>query len=92
MQPTAAFLRACGLKRVAAVHAGLEQPKRLNAIDFLRNEPTAVLVATDGFARGLDIPSVSHVINYDLPSSLEVYVHRIGRTGRAGREGAAMLL
>jgi ATP-dependent RNA helicase DeaD len=53
---------------------------------------TELLVATDVAARGLDIPQVSHVINYDLPSSAEIYVHRIGRTGRAGREGAAITI
>jgi ATP-dependent RNA helicase DeaD len=57
-----------------------------------RTGQTELLVATDVAARGLDIPSVSHVINYDLPSSAEVYVHRIGRTGRAGREGAAITI
>jgi ATP-dependent RNA helicase DeaD len=55
-----------------------------------RSGQTELLVATDVAARGLDIPSVSHVVNYDLPTSPEVYVHRIGRTGRAGREGSAI--
>jgi ATP-dependent RNA helicase DeaD len=57
-----------------------------------RGGQTQLLVATDVAARGLDIPHVSHVINYDLPSSAEVYVHRIGRTGRAGREGEAVTI
>jgi len=57
-----------------------------------RTGQTELLVATDVAARGLDIPHVSHVINYDLPSSAEVYVHRIGRTGRAGREGSAITI
>jgi ATP-dependent RNA helicase DeaD len=59
-------------------------------MNSFRSGQTELLVATDVAARGLDIPSVSHVVNYDLPMSPEGYVHRIGRTGRAGREGAAI--
>ena len=61
-------------------------------MQLFRNEQADVLVATDVAARGLDIDHVSHVINYDMPTSPEVYVHRIGRTGRIGREGVAITL
>ena len=57
-----------------------------------RSGQAEVLIATDVAARGLDIPDVSHVINYDIPESAEAYVHRIGRTGRAGRAGEAITL
>jgi ATP-dependent RNA helicase DeaD len=70
----------------------MSQQQRDRVMQAFRSGQTEVLVATDVAARGLDIPSVSHVINYDLPSSAEVYVHRIGRTGRAGREGAAITI
>jgi len=75
-----------------AIHGGMSQPQRDRVMNAFRSGQTELLVATDVAARGLDIPSVSHVINYDLPSSAEVYVHRIGRTGRAGREGAAITI
>jgi len=78
--------------RAEAIHGGMSQPQRDRVMQAFRGGQTTLLVATDVAARGLDIPSVSHVINYDLPSSAEVYVHRIGRTGRAGREGAAITI
>ncbi len=78
--------------RAEAIHGGMSQPQRDRVMQAFRTGQTELLVATDVAARGLDIPSVSHVINYDLPSSAEVYVHRIGRTGRAGREGAAITI
>jgi ATP-dependent RNA helicase DeaD len=78
--------------RAEAIHGGMSQPQRDRVMNAFRSGQTELLVATDVAARGLDIPSVSHVINYDLPSSAEVYVHRIGRTGRAGREGAAITI
>ncbi|WHZ24496.1 MAG: DEAD-box ATP-dependent RNA helicase DeaD [Nitrospira sp.] len=78
--------------RAEAIHGGMSQIQRDRVMQAFRTGQIELLVATDVAARGLDIPSVSHVINYDLPSSLEVYVHRIGRTGRAGREGAAMTI
>ncbi len=78
--------------RAEAIHGGMSQPQRDRVMNAFRAGQTELLVATDVAARGLDIPSVSHVINYDLPSSAEVYVHRIGRTGRAGREGSAITI
>ena len=59
-------------------------------LDGFKNNEITLLVASDVAARGLDIPSVSHVFNFDLPTHAEDYVHRIGRTGRAGREGVAI--
>ncbi len=78
--------------RVEAIHGGMSQVQRDRVMQAFRTGQTELLVATDVAARGLDIPQVSHVINYDLPSSAEVYVHRIGRTGRAGREGTAITI
>jgi len=78
--------------RAEAIHGGMSQLQRDRVMNAFRSGQTELLVATDVAARGLDIPQVSHVINYDLPSSAEVYVHRIGRTGRAGREGAAITI
>jgi ATP-dependent RNA helicase DeaD len=75
-----------------ALHGGMEQRQRDRVMSLFRDEQADVLVATDVAARGLDIDHVSHVINYDIPTSPEVYVHRIGRTGRAGREGIAITL
>ena len=79
-------------QRAEAIHGGMSQQQRDRVMNAFRAGQTELLVATDVAARGLDIPHVSHVINYDLPSSAEVYVHRIGRTGRAGREGAAITI
>jgi ATP-dependent RNA helicase DeaD len=78
--------------RAEAIHGGMSQQQRDRVMQAFRSGQTNLLVATDVAARGLDIPSVSHVINFDLPSSAEVYVHRIGRTGRAGREGMAITI
>jgi ATP-dependent RNA helicase DeaD len=75
-----------------ALHGGMEQKQRDRVMQLFREEKADVLVATDVAARGLDIDHVSHVINYDIPTSPEVYVHRIGRTGRIGREGVAITL
>jgi ATP-dependent RNA helicase DeaD len=73
-----------------ALHGGLDQRQRDRVMQLFRTGKADVLVATDVAARGLDIEHVSHVINYDIPTSPEVYVHRIGRTGRIGREGVAI--
>ncbi len=78
--------------RAEAIHGGLNQAQRDRVMKSFRSGQTQLLVATDVAARGLDIPHVSHVVNFDVPSAPEVYVHRIGRTGRAGREGAAVTI
>ncbi|MFZ9986130.1 MAG: DEAD/DEAH box helicase [Candidatus Nanopelagicales bacterium] len=75
-----------------ALHGGLTQDQRDKVMGRLRGGTTDLLVATDVAARGLDVDHLTHVLNYDLPSSPEVYVHRIGRVGRAGREGVALSL
>ncbi len=75
-----------------ALHGGMEQRQRDRVMQLFRQEKADVLVATDVAARGLDIEHVSHVINYDIPTAPEVYIHRIGRTGRLGREGVAITL
>jgi ATP-dependent RNA helicase DeaD len=78
--------------RAEAIHGGMTQVQRDRVMKAFRSGKTELLVATDVAARGLDIPHVSHVINFDVPSAPEAYVHRIGRTGRAGREGAAITI
>ena len=75
-----------------AIHGDLRQNKRERVISAFRNKKYRILVATDVAARGLDIPHIEHVINYDLPQCAEDYIHRIGRTARAGAEGAALNL
>lgn len=77
---------------VASVHGDLGQPAREQALRAFRVERVDVLVATDVAARGIDIPEVTHVINYQCPEDEKIYVHRIGRTGRAGRAGIAVTL
>lgn len=77
---------------VAALHGGMPQGRRTRVLQGLRNRQLRVLVATDVAARGIDVPTISHVINYGLPMKAEDYVHRIGRTGRAGRNGLAVTL
>ncbi len=76
----------------AAVHGDLRQTKREKVIRDFRNLKMRIMVATDVAARGLDIPHIRHVINYDLPQCPEDYIHRIGRTGRAEKEGSAISL
>ncbi|NNM71800.1 DEAD/DEAH box helicase [Enterovirga aerilata] len=76
----------------AALHGDMDQRARMAALDSFRTGAVALLVASDVAARGLDIPAVSHVLNYDVPHHAEDYVHRIGRTGRAGRSGHAVTL
>ncbi len=75
-----------------AIHGDLRQNKRDRVIAAFRNKKYRILVATDVAARGLDIPHIEHVINYDLPQCAEDYIHRIGRTARAGAEGSALNL
>jgi ATP-dependent RNA helicase DeaD len=75
-----------------ALHGGLSQEQRDRVLRRFRDGASDMLVATDVAARGLDIDHVSHVVNFDVPSSPDAYVHRIGRTGRAGREGVAITL
>ncbi len=77
---------------VEAIHGDLRQNRRERVIDGFRDYKYRILVATDIAARGLDIPHIEHVINYDLPQAPEDYIHRIGRTGRAGAEGSALNL
>jgi ATP-dependent RNA helicase RhlE len=76
----------------AAIHGDLDQSQRMKTLDGFRDGSLRLLVASDVAARGLDIPSVSHVFNFDVPGHAEDYVHRIGRTGRAGREGKAITI
>ncbi|GAA2168864.1 hypothetical protein GCM10009727_91000 [Actinomadura napierensis] len=74
----------------AAVHGDLGQSQRERALRAFRNGKIGMLVATDVAARGLDVDDVTHVVNYECPDSADTYVHRIGRTGRAGKEGVAV--
>lgn len=76
----------------APIHGDLDQSQRTKTLDAFRNGELRLLVASDVAARGLDVPSVSHVFNFDVPGHAEDYVHRIGRTGRAGREGKAITI
>jgi ATP-dependent RNA helicase RhlE len=86
------IVRQLGLAgmRAEAIHGNKSQPQRERALAAFRAGAIRILVATDIAARGLDIPGVSHVINYELPNVPEQYVHRIGRTARAGRDGQAI--
>jgi ATP-dependent RNA helicase RhlE len=76
--------------RAGAIHGNKKQNQRQRVLDEFKNNEIQILLATDVASRGLDIPDVSHVINYDMPESYEVYVHRIGRTGRADKKGIAL--
>jgi len=78
--------------RAEALHGGMDQEQRDRVMGRLRSQTADLLVATDVAARGLDVDHLTHVVNYDVPSSPESYVHRIGRVGRAGREGVAITL
>ncbi len=84
-------LMARGLA-VETLHGDLSQAQRDRVMRRFRTGQADILIATDVAARGLDIPDVSHVINYDIPESIEAYVHRVGRTGRAGKSGQAITL
>ena len=75
----------------AALNGDIAQNQREKTIENLKRKKIDILIATDVAARGLDVPRISHVINYDVPYDTEAYVHRIGRTGRAGRQGDAIL-
>ena len=77
---------------VASLHGAMPQGRRNRTLTALRRGDLRVLVATDVAARGIDVPTISHVVNYGLPMKAEDYVHRIGRTGRAGRNGLAVTL
>ena len=77
---------------VGALHGDMDQRSRTNMLQGFKDNEITLLVASDVAARGLDIPAVSHVFNFDVPIHAEDYVHRIGRTGRAGREGAAFTM
>jgi ATP-dependent RNA helicase RhlE len=83
------FLAASGIE-ANAIHGNKSQAQRERALDLFRSGQVPVLVASDIAARGIDIPGVSHVLNFDLPNVPEQYVHRIGRTARAGAEGVAV--
>lgn len=76
--------------RTEAIHGNKSQNARQNALSNFKSRKTRVLIATDIAARGIDVDSLSHVFNYDLPNVPETYVHRIGRTGRAGKSGVAI--
>jgi ATP-dependent RNA helicase DeaD len=76
---------------VAALNGDIPQKQREQTVEKLKNGTLDIVVATDVAARGLDVQRISHVINYDIPSDVEAYIHRIGRTGRAGRQGDAIL-
>jgi superfamily II DNA/RNA helicase len=75
-----------------ALHGDMDQHSRIQMLDSFRKGEVTILVASDVAARGLDIPKVSHVFNFDVPNHAEDYVHRIGRTGRAGRSGKSITL
>ena len=76
--------------RVGALHGDMDQRHRERVVRAFRDGELDVLIATNVAARGLDIPEITHVVNYDVPQNPEEYVHRIGRTGRAGRDGKAI--
>ena len=75
----------------APINGDIAQNQREKTVDNLKRKKIDILIATDVAARGLDVPRISHVVNYDVPYDTETYIHRIGRTGRAGREGDAIL-
>ena len=76
--------------KIKAIHGDMPQPKREKVLKDFREDKVELLIATDVAARGLDIDDISYVINYDMPDDVETYIHRIGRTGRAGKEGVAI--
>jgi superfamily II DNA/RNA helicase len=74
------------------LHGDMDQKSRMETLDAFKTNKLTLLVASDVAARGLDIPAVSHVFNFDVPTHAEDYIHRIGRTGRAGRSGTSLTL
>ena len=76
--------------KVTSIHGNKAQFQRQQAIRMFKEDVVKIMIATDVAARGLDIPNVSHVINYDIPTTYEDYIHRIGRTGRANTPGTAL--
>ena len=82
-------LKKDGIKSTA-LHGGLRQNKRSRIMDNFRDEKFRIMIATDIASRGIDVPHIEHVINYDLPQRTEDYIHRIGRTARAGKKGSAL--
>ncbi len=82
-------LHALGFK-VGSIHGNKRSRERIRILDSFKKDQINILIATDVAARGLDIPDVTHVINYDVPQTYDTYVHRIGRTGRSGKKGTAL--
>jgi len=85
------LLRNLGFQAIC-LHGQMSQPKRLGALNKFKSGARDILICTDVASRGLDIPSVDIVINFDLPSHGKDYIHRVGRTARAGRSGRAIAL
>ncbi|HWA32382.1 MAG TPA: DEAD/DEAH box helicase [Candidatus Paceibacterota bacterium] len=76
--------------KVGGIHGDKRSRERIRTLDLFKTDKINILIATDVAARGLDIPDVTHVINYDVPQTYDTYVHRIGRTGRSGKKGTAL--
>jgi superfamily II DNA/RNA helicase len=76
--------------KVGCIHGDKRSRERIRTLDLFKKDKINILIATDVAARGLDIPDVTHVINYDVPQTYDTYVHRIGRTGRSGKKGTAL--
>ncbi len=82
-------LRTLGFK-AGGIHGDKRSRERIRILESFKKDHITILIATDVAARGLDIPDVTHVINYDVPQTYDTYVHRIGRTGRSGKKGTAL--
>jgi len=76
--------------KVGCIHGDKRSRERIRTLELFKKDQISILIATDVAARGLDIPDVTHVINYDIPQTYDTYVHRIGRTGRSGKKGIAL--
>jgi superfamily II DNA/RNA helicase len=76
--------------KVGGIHGDKRSRERIRTLDLFKHDKLNILIATDVAARGLDIPDVTHVINYDIPQTYDTYIHRIGRTGRSGKKGTAL--
>ncbi|MFA4975382.1 MAG: DEAD/DEAH box helicase [Candidatus Paceibacterota bacterium] len=76
--------------KVGCIHGDKRSRERIRTLELFKKDQISILIATDVAARGLDIPDVTHVINYDIPQTYETYIHRIGRTGRSGKKGIAL--